>query len=420
MRKLMLLVVFAALVFAQDGKKEEAAAEPSEIEVSLDAGKPGDSARIGYSKARSLAIETSVPRFLFEIPEFRAEEPLFFRVALGETKGVPFYGALDKSGKTDHFDLLYLDRDRDLDLTNDGEPVEARLRKLFSTEQRLVEFLGVQLDLPYNRAGEESKEPYACVFFYLVDGKKRPLTLQVERDGWRQGTVELKDGNTYRLVMVDDDSDGQYTTGDSWTLRPESEELARMLGPDATRSMLFPSWSADQKWTIDVKSVDKGGQKLVLVQKPAKESEHDFFLRIAKQRQPPEEKALGIDPLRPKAAANHTVDWIEGRGVAYAQQIANSPNVQKPVLAFFASNANRFSVLMDKYSFRDREVVTLAKRFVCVKIDAANMKGDMQKLGVDRIPMIVFLTRKGEEIRRAGPGFLKPRNLADAMKDALR
>ena len=34
---------------------------------------------------------------------------------------------LDRSGDGAH-DLLYLDKDRDLDLTNDGEPVKARLR----------------------------------------------------------------------------------------------------------------------------------------------------------------------------------------------------------------------------------------------------------------------------------------------------
>jgi len=426
MRNVALLACLAAIVFAQEGDepkpeaKPEAAAEPIEVKVALKAKTPSDEARVGYSKARSVALETSVPRFLFEVPDFKAEDPLFFRVTMGETKGVPFYGALDRSGKTGQYDLLYLDKDRDLDLTNDGAPIEARLRTLFSNNQNLVEFLHVALDVPVMRDGKQGTEPYTCVFFFMVDGKKRPLTVQVERDGWREGTVELKDGTTYRVVLVDDDSDGQYTTSDSWSLRDTSVTTQEMLGPDATRSMLFPTWSKDQKWTIDVKSVDAGGRELVMLQKPATESEHDFFLRIAKQRQSPEEKALDIDPLRPKAGKNQEIDWIEGHDAAYAVQIASSPNVQKPVLLFFASNNNRLSVNMDTYTFRDREVVTLAKRFVCAKLDAANLQADMKQFNVGGVPTVVFVTQKGVEIRRVGPGFVKPRNFAAQMKDALR
>ena len=433
MRKLLPLfplVVIVALAVAQEGPDEqpeaqpaqqpEAQPEPVEFTVKLEAARPSDEARLGYSKARTIALETSVPRFLFEVPDFRSKEPLFFRVTLGETKGVPYYGALDQSGATGHYDLLYLDKDRDLDLTNDGKPIEARIRTLFSSDQKLVEFLGISLDLPYNHSGAEVHEPYQCVFFFMAAGKKRPLTVQVERDAWREGIVALKDGKSYRVVLVDDDSDGQYTTSDTWTLREESVPRKQLLETDATRSMLFPSWSADQKWTIDVKSVDAAGRQMVLIGKPAKETEHDFFLRIAKQRQPPEEKALDIDPLRPKATDNQQVDWIEGRGAAYALQIAASPTVKKPVLLFFASNANPLSVQMDKYAFRDREVVALAKRFVCARIDATKMKGDMDKYRVDRIPILVFLTQDGVEISRTGAGFIKPRNLAADMKAALR
>ena len=419
MRKLLLLAGLAAIGFAQESKTP-APAEPVEVKVTLEAARASDEARIGYSKARVVALESNAPRFLFEIPEFKAKEPLFFRVAMGETKGVPFYGALDQSGATGYYDRLYLDRNRDLDLTNDGEPLEARVRTLFSNNQKLVEFLGVNLDLPFTRFGKEATEPYGCVFFFMVDGKKRPTTLQVERDGWRQGKVTLKDNKSYTIVLIDDDSDGQYTTGDAWAMKDSATELGKLLEFDATRSMLFPSWTVDQKWTLDVKSIDPGGRELVLLQKAARETEHDFFLRIYKQRQPPEEKALGIDPMRPKAGKNQIVDWIEGRGVKYAVEIAGSPNVKKPVLVFFAANTNRMSVQMDQYAFRDREVVTLAKRFVCAKIDAAKMKGDMQRLGVDRVPMIVFLTQNGTEISRTRAGFIKPRNLAADMKAALR
>ena len=419
MRKLLLIAGLAAFGFAQEEKKP-APAEPVEVKVSLEPARASDEARLGYSKARVVPLETNAPRFLFEVPEFRSKEPLFFRVAMGETKGVPFYGALDQSGKTGHYDLLYIDKDRDLDLTNDGKPTEARVRTSFSTNNKWVEFLGLSLDLPFTRFGKQTSEPYGCVLFFMVEGKKRPVTIQIERDGWRQGKVTLKDGKSYRVVLIDDDSDGQYTTSDAWAMKDEGTELAKLLEFDATRSMLFPSWTEDQKWTLDVKSIDPGGRELVLTQKGARETEHDFFLRIYKKRQPPEERALDIDPMRPKAGQNQKVDWIEGRGAKYAIEIAGSPNVKKPVMLFFASNTNGMSVQMDKYAFRDREVVALCKRFVCAKIDAAKMKGDMNKYGVDRVPIIVFLTQTGTVIAKTRAGFLKPRNLAADMKAALR
>jgi len=434
------LFVIAALVSGQEGpggdkptdpektgpKKDAEAKKPApepkarEIKIALSAISPSDEARLGYSKPKVVALETSVPRFLFEVPELKTTDPLFFRVSLGETKGVPFYGALDKSGKTDQYDLLYLDRNRDLDLTNDGPPVEARIRTIYTTGQKLVEFLAVELDLPYAQFGKEGKEPYAAVLYCIVDPKKRPITIQIERDGWREGTCDLGGGKIYRMVMVDDDSDGQYTTSDSWTLMPDTADRKAMLRPDATRSMLFPAWSADEKLTIEVKSVSPSGREAVIVAKKAKETEHVFFMRIAKQRQSPEERALDIDPLRPKATKSQSIDWIKGRDAKFAIQIAASPNVQKPVLLFFGTNTNRMSVFMDKYTFRDREVVTLAKRFVCARIDVAKLKADMKNYSVDAAPVVVVLTHKGVEIARDRAGFRKPREFAAFLKSTLR
>jgi hypothetical protein len=417
------LLALAALVTGDDKPEErpkEAKPASNELKLTLAPKKANEEARIGYSKPRVIALETNAPRFLFEIPNFKSKEPLFFRVSLGETKGVPFYGALDKSGKTGLYDLLYLDRDRDLDLTNDGAPQEARVRTIFDTSQKLIEFLAVELNLPYARFGKEGKEPYSSVFYIVVDAKKRPLTIQVERDGWRAGTAKLADGKSYRMVMVDDDSDGQYTTSDSWALQLDTVAARDMLTPDATRSMLFPAWSSDQKWTVEVKSIDPGGREATLIVNPAKETERDYFMRIAKQRQSPQERALDIDPLRPKATKSQKVDWITGRDDKYAIQIASSPNVQKPVLLFFGHNANRQSVFMDQFTFRDREIVTLSKRFVCGRIDAVKLKGLLKRYGIDAYPIIIVMSHKGVEIGRDRAGFRKPRELAAFLKSTLR
>lgn len=410
------LLVLAALLVGAETEEPPAARE---VTVPLKPTAPTKESRLGYSSPRQLRVERTVPRFLFEIPKFKAEEPLFFRVALGETGGEPFYGALDTASGSTYHNLLYLDRNRDLDLTNDGEPVEARIRTIFTTEAKLVEFLDIRLDLPYKVDGETKTEPYSCVFFYVLEhGAKTPDAVLVERDGWREGTVDLE-GKSYVVAIVDDDSDGQFSTSDSWVLRPAETAKSELLARDALRTMLFPSWSDDQKWTVEVKRIDPRGIGLDLAIKPAKETERDYFLRVAKARQSPEEQKLRIDPLRPKAGANVKVDWLTGKDAAYARDIAASPRVQKPVLLAFESKSCRWCAVMAKYTFRDREVVHLADRFVCAKIDFKPGTDDVTKYKVEGTPTYVIVGLNGGEIARQ-TGFLRPAEFAAWLKSALR
>ncbi|MFI5403264.1 MAG: thioredoxin family protein [Planctomycetota bacterium] len=390
-----------------------------DVTVTLAPGLPKEDSKLGYSSPRKLELETTAPRFLMEIPKFADPHPIFFRLPLGETKGVPFYGALDREKEQTHHGLLYLDRDRDLDLTNDGPPVKARMRGLATSEGKIVEFLDVRLDLPYAVEGKETNEAYACVLFYMADAKDpAPPALYVERDGWREGMVSVE-GEGYDLALVDDDSDGQFTTGDTWVLRPAGTPKRELLDGDATRSMLFPAWTKDQKWTIEVKSIDPAGRTASLRISPAKESETEFILRVARQRQTEEEKELNLDPLRPKAGDGDKIDWITGKDAAYALAIANAPKVQKPVLLEFVSPVCPWCARMERYTFRDREVVALARRFVCARIPFSKESDDGKKYRTEGTPTYVILDLKGAEVARQS-GFLRPTEFAPWLKGALR
>jgi hypothetical protein len=405
----------AALLLALAAGAQEAG---TEVKVDLQAGVPTEQLRLGYGSARRLLVETTAPRFLLQVPKLRAADPLFLRVSLGETKGVPFYAALDRSPEGSFHDVLHIDRNRDLDLTNDGEPVRGRTSTLWSSGDKLVEFTGVTLDVPYTVDGKEEREPYTCLFYYVARPEGRPKTVQVERDGWRQGLLVL--GETgFVVALVDDDSDGQYTNGDSWVLRPVDEDRGLLLAADSTRSMLFPSWSKDQKWAVDVKSVDPAGRSLVAEVRPAKESEHDYFTRIAAARQSPEERRLKLDPLRPKAKDGQAIDWITGKDAAYALDIARRANVRKPVLLEFSAPGCEWCARMEQFTYRDREVVQLAGRFVCAKIAFAPGTADAMKHSVSATPTLIVLDVEGTEIARQN-GFARPTELAAWLKSALR
>lgn len=392
--------------------------EPREVTVTLAPGLPTPGAKLGYSSPRKLEVESIAPRFLMELPKFKDPAPLFFRLLLGETKGIPYYGALDREeGKP--FNLLYLDRDRDLDLTNDGPPVPANIRGLQTSEAKLVEFLDLRLSLPYLVDGKEVTETYACVVFFLSEKpEEAPKAILVERDGWREGMVSLE-GEDYAIVLVDDDSDGQFTTGDYWAFRPAATPKNVLLDTDATRWMVRPAWSVDQKWMVEVKAVDPAGRTAMIRISPAKETEEDYFLRIMKERQTPEEKELKLDPLRPKASPDDRVEWITGKDAGYALDIAGRPNVRKPVLLEFWSPVCPWCAKMEQYTFRDRETVALAKRFVCARVGFNKGTDDAKKYRVEGTPTYVILGLDGAEIARQS-GFLTPTDFAKWLKGALR
>jgi hypothetical protein len=416
-RRLLLLALLAAPVAA--GGKDEGAA-PREVEVTLRAVRPTAEARLGYSRARSVAVETTVPRFIFEIPEFKAKDPLFFRFFLGQTEGVPFYGALDRSKEGDLHDLLYLDRDRDLDLTNDGDPVRARIRSLWNTGDTLVEFLDLEVAVPYVVEGKKTTEPYACLFYYYAGREGHPTTVQVERDGWRETTLKLGDED-YVLALLDDDTDGKFTTGDSWVMRKADTDRKEMLVRAATRSMSHPVWSEKGTWQVEVVGLDLAGRKAKVRVRPAEESERDYFLRIYRARQTPEERELRLDPLRPRVDDDETLDWLagEGKDVAYALGVAASPNVNKRLLVEFVGPRCVWCARMARYTFRDREVFELCKSFVCAKVLFQPGTADTDKYGVDGTPTYVVLDTDGTEIARHN-GFSRPEEFAAWLKAAMK
>lgn len=390
------------------------AADPAEsVVVPLQAGFATEECPMGYGASRPIAIETARPRFVLEAPTFAAADPLWFRAELGETRGVPFFGALDRSdGKSPH-DRLHIDRNRDLDLRNDGPPIAARVRELRDTGTLLVEFLGCSLDLPYVAEGKEVAEPYRCVFFYYATGGKPSLTLEVERDGWREGVVRAG-GKETRIALLDDDGDGQFTTADSWAA---GSEVKALLGRDATRTMTHPCWSADGAWTFRVTSVDAAGRTLKVDVVKAAEAEKEYWLRVLRARQSDEERKLEIDPMRPKADPKERIDWLAGNPLDRGLEIAD--RVKKRLLVEVMGPRCEWCIRMERFTFRDREVVSLAERFVAQRIVFNPADDDCRRLGAEGTPTYVILEADGREVSRRA-GFQKPQDFAAWLKSALR
>jgi len=284
-----------------------AAASDEQATVELSAKAPEGRVRIGYGWPRPLAVETTVPRFVAVIPAFRAKDPVFGRISLGGSRDAIFW-ALDRSEGGTHHDRLYVDSNRDLDLTNDGEPLVAELRNTASGD-KAVEFPAFDLPIGYTIEGATAREAYRGAIFFEGGGDRPPTRVYFERDGWREGVAKI-DGAEYRVAVVDDDNDGIYTTNDSWTLQPADAAREGMLAESRTREIGYPCWIPGGKRIVEVATLDRAGRSAALRVADAKETEREYFVRVAAKSQTPEERELQIDPLRPKARDDQQTAWI--------------------------------------------------------------------------------------------------------------
>jgi len=385
------------------------------VVVELEAASPEPGVQIGYGAARRLAVETTVPRFLLEIPSLRAKDGLFARLTLGGAEGVPVYVALDRSEGGTHHDRLYVDRNRDLDLTNDGEPLKAELHTT-ARGDKLVEFPAVDLSLSYSIEGVAAKESYRGVVFYEGSGDRAPGVLYFERDGWREGVVAIE-GVDYRVAILDDDSDGIYSTSDSWTVRRADEPRAGMLADGRPRAIGFPCWIADQKRTVEVATIDRAGRSATLRAAEAKETEREYFLRVRAKSLTPEERELQIDPFRPRVRPDQNLTWIEGKEIQYSLDVGDK--VKKRILIEFTAPDCVWCDRMQRLTFRDREVYDLCRQLVCGRIAYTAGAGDSARYGVQGTPTYLVLDASGKELARQ-TGFANPTVFAEFLKKALR
>jgi len=408
------MILWAAAWAGDPPAEEEGGAV--ELVVPLAARVPEGEARLTWAGPRAFAVEHTLPRLVFDVPEL-GDDPLFFRMTLGQTQGVPFFAALGRSEDTGEYDRLWIDLDRDLDLTDDGGPAKGHVRLVGIARTHMVEFVDLQLSLPYTVEGESFTELYPIVVYHVPREDKGPAQVLVERDGWREGSVTV-DGQAYALVLVDDDTDGLFSIGDSWMLRP-ADERAGPVSRDAVRSMRFRTWTRDQKHTLEVTTLDVAGRRATLRVEPARETEHEYFARVARESQSPEERQLGLDPLRPKAEPGREIDWLVGKEAAYALEVAASPQVNKRVLLDFTAPDCEWCARMERYTWRDREVVQLAEQFVCARIAFTAGAGDAKKYRVEGTPTLIVLDTNGTEIARQ-VGFARPEAFAAWLRSALR
>jgi hypothetical protein len=265
------------------------------------------------------------------------------------------------------------------------------------------------------------------------------VSASVTAAGARRGRA-LVGGRTFALHLLDGDLDGSFSSAaDRWWFGPV-EHLAkvRRLVPDAMVEANEPAF-ADGAWRL--RSVGADG-RAVIVRDPGAGTLGDYLHRRAERvnrerwfpqfrAEEPELRArLGMPAGRPRAAA--APEFLHDADLAAALERARREN--RPVLADFEADWCVWCKRYDYYVYPDAEVADLLSRFVLVKINAEfNFAGDLDRLGAESLPFLVFLAPDGRPLtwtetgedgtpeQVSGPTvFQRPDQFAETLRKAWR
>lgn len=108
------------------------------------------------------------------------------------------------------------------------------------------------------------------------------------------------------------------------------------------------------------------------------------------------------------------IEFVQG----YAKGYAAAKKADLPMLVFFTAKWCSYCHQMEQDAFADNAVATLAKRFVCVLVDADAEPEVCEKFALGGLPTIQFMTSHGVPLNRV-TGRRPAEQILSQMEDAL-
>ena len=223
----------------------------------------------------------------------------------------------------------------------------------------------------------------------------------------RRGRAVLR-GEIREVILVDADADGRYDgQRDRWVAlrvdRIKSRPVLRKAEAQLLEEPQVPFETDGSAFMVE--RVAEDGSSLVLVRGPPQRSaaevlarryrevRQDYFRRFETEEEEFVE-AQGIDVGRPKA--KEPVAWLS---TTLSDATTRAAKAHKPLLACFISESNPWCFRYAFYTFPDREVDALLRRFVLVRIDVEkDPERSYLKTGARGLPTLLPLTSKGQPI----------------------
>lgn len=222
----------------------------------------------------------------------------------------------------------------------------------------------------------------------------------------RRGRTALA-GNLFEVILVDADADGAYNGArDRWVAlrvvrlhaRPKLRRAEALLLDEP----LVPFERDGRAFMIERVAKD-GSQCVFTLGQPAKsqrdvldrryrEVRAEHFRRLAREAKRFRAKHDLDRPRVKKRAAWRTLPLSEARALAAREK--------KPLLVFFMTETNPWCFRYEYYTFPDREVDEILRKFVLVRIDAEkDAEKSFQGTGARVVPTLLPFTADGKRIR---------------------
>jgi len=222
----------------------------------------------------------------------------------------------------------------------------------------------------------------------------------------RRGKTVLG-GVRREVILVDADADGRYDGADDrWiALRPERLNETKALKKTDMLLLREPQVPFDpdgRALMVDEVAADGASLRMILdrprmtredvLRRRSAEVRAEHFQQFAKER----EAFMARNGMTARPTVREAALWAD-TPLSEAKEMARREG--KPLLVFFYTESNPWSFRYDYYTFPDREVDELLRRFVLVRIDAEkDEEQSYAAAGARGLPCLVPFTEEGEAV----------------------
>lgn len=114
------------------------------------------------------------------------------------------------------------------------------------------------------------------------------------------------------------------------------------------------------------------------------------------------------------SATSYAIDWT----YSFDNGLEQAKEQDKPIMIDFYGESCSWCNVLDKKTYTDEEVNSLAEKFICIKIDFYKNRQVANRYKIQGLPTIVFLNSDAEEIERI-VGYRGPSSFVEIMKKVL-
>jgi len=287
--------------------------------------------------------------------------------------------------------LIYLDRNRNGNFTDDGAPLAGVPTQNAKTKAWWTSVNKVELSVPY--AAQKSAEPY-LVKFWIVrdDSTAAPDVLRFSVGSWRYGTATIN-GARALVAAMDSDNDALFTKEDSWSVlgadEPKADTAVLTIAEARPMNRLMFVPTATKELALEFRSFSPDGRAInfAVIDRP-----------VSKLADRAPDDALREERGRPRTKTEFK--WAHGsKGLAAA--IAQAKVTGKKIILDFEATWCGPCHTMDQWIWNDEQVAgALNAGFIGVKIDVDLEKPLVKRFQTKGYPTMIVLDKAAKEIQR--------------------